>query len=57
MPQGAAKKKKKKKRQGKMTTSTAGNQTGGKMRKLITDKNINRFNLVKMKTGNKFPEP
>lgn len=34
-----------------MTTSTAGNQTGGKMHKLITDKNINRFNLVKMKTG------
>lgn len=40
-----------------MTTSNAGKQTNGKLGKFITDENTDRFNLIKTKIGNRFPEP
>ena len=40
-----------------MTTSNAGKQTNGKIGKFIIDENIDRFSLIKIKTGNRFSEP
>lgn len=40
-----------------MMTSNAGKQTNGKTGKFITDENIDRFNLIKIKIGNRFSEP
>ena len=40
-----------------MTTSNAGKQTNAKIGKFITDENTDRFNLIKIKIGNRFSEP
>ena len=40
-----------------MITSNAGKQTNGKIGKFIIDENIDRFNLIKIKIGNRFSEP